>query len=73
VEWRPVQRDRAALRSLWALMPGMNDARRVEAICDALDRAVLNGATCAETLFSIATELLEQDYCGVRSQKAGTA
>lgn len=67
VEWRPIRRDRAALRSLWALVP------EVEAICDALDAAVSHGATCAETLFSIATQLLERDYCGMRSQKAGTA
>jgi hypothetical protein len=67
VEWRPIRRDRAALRSLWALAP------EVEAICDALDVAVSHGATCAETLFSIATQLLERDYCGTRSQRAGTA
>jgi hypothetical protein len=67
VEWRPIRRDRAALRSLWALAP------EVEAICDALDAAVSHGATCAETLFSIATQLLERDYFGTRSQKAGTA
>ncbi len=66
VEWRRIRRDRAALRSLWALVPD------VEAIRDALDAALAHGATCAETLFSIATELLDRVSCGTRSQR-GTA
>lgn len=73
LEWRTPKRDWAALRSLWSLMPDVSDDERVEGIKAALDRAVTNGATCAETLFAIATQVLEEEFFGMRSQKAGTA
>ncbi len=67
LECRAIKRDRAALRSLWALMPGIDDDDRVQAICDALDQAA-SGDDTAEGLFSIATQILERDYNGTRTR-----
>jgi hypothetical protein len=66
IEWRKVQRDRAALRSLWALTPNLDEDDSVQAICDALDRAA-EFDTTAEGLFSIATRILEQECGGTRT------
>jgi predicted transcriptional regulator len=67
IKWRSVKRDRAALRSLWAMTPNMDEDDSVQAICDALDRASLHDET-AEGIFSIATGILERDYGGTRSR-----
>lgn len=66
IEWRNVKRDRAALRSLWALIPDRDDDDRVYLICDALDQAALRDDT-AQGLFSMATGILERDCGGTRT------
>jgi hypothetical protein len=66
IEWRNLKRDRAALRSLWALTPNMDEDDRVQIICDALDQAASHDDT-AEGVFSIATGILERDCGGTRT------